>query len=243
VESCLDGAVEDPEVYVDTELDGVEEHKNIILHLLSQLKLGMDLIKVVLPTFILEKRSLLELFADCMAHPQFFLSIPHQPTAEARMLAVLEWYLTSFHAGRQGCIAKKPYNPIIGEHFHCSWNITQASTNHNDYQQTGVTWSHPSSDAQDSNFDVIDKGTNDEPENVREGSGSLFYCAEQVSHHPPISAFYFESADNQMYMDASIWTRSKFMGMSIGVMMIGKSINLAFIWIYFPIYGNAWKFI
>lgn len=50
-----------------------EENKSVILHLLSQLKLGMDLTKVVLPTFILEKRSLLEMFADCLGHPNLFL--------------------------------------------------------------------------------------------------------------------------------------------------------------------------
>ena len=44
--ACVEDAEEDPEVYVDTDLSGVEEHKNIILHLLSQLKLGMDLTKV-----------------------------------------------------------------------------------------------------------------------------------------------------------------------------------------------------
>ena len=38
--------VEDEGEYTDTELGGVEEHKSIILHLLSQLKLGMDLTKV-----------------------------------------------------------------------------------------------------------------------------------------------------------------------------------------------------
>ena len=93
--------LEDEHVYSDTELEGVDEQKSVILSLLSQLKLGMDLTKVVLPTFILEKRSLLELFADCMAHPHAFLAIPQQPHPEARMLAVIEWYLTSFHAGRQ----------------------------------------------------------------------------------------------------------------------------------------------
>lgn len=29
--------------------------------------------QVVLPTFILERRSLLEMFADCMAHPDIFV--------------------------------------------------------------------------------------------------------------------------------------------------------------------------
>ena len=38
-----------------------------------------------------------------------------------------------------------------------------------------------------------------------------------------MSAFYFESVDKQMYMEAAIWTKSKFLGMSIGVVMVGKS--------------------
>ena len=38
--------VTDEEEYKDSELGEVEEHKSIILHLLSQLKLGMDLTKV-----------------------------------------------------------------------------------------------------------------------------------------------------------------------------------------------------
>lgn len=41
-----DDEIEDPEPYTDVELSGMEENKNVILHLLSQLKLGMDLTKV-----------------------------------------------------------------------------------------------------------------------------------------------------------------------------------------------------
>ena len=37
---------EDDKGYTEDDLEGVEEHKTIILHLLSQLKLGMDLTKV-----------------------------------------------------------------------------------------------------------------------------------------------------------------------------------------------------
>jgi len=66
--------VTDEEDLADTSLVLVEEQKSVILPLLSQLKLGMDLTQVVLPTFILEKRSLLEMFADCMGHPQYYLS-------------------------------------------------------------------------------------------------------------------------------------------------------------------------
>ncbi len=42
-----DEDVEDAEEYSDTDLGAVDEHKSIILHLLSQLKLGMDLTKVL----------------------------------------------------------------------------------------------------------------------------------------------------------------------------------------------------
>lgn len=42
------------------------------MHMLSQVRLGMDLTKVTLPTFILEKRSLLEMYAEIFAHPDVF---------------------------------------------------------------------------------------------------------------------------------------------------------------------------
>lgn len=50
----------------------MEQHGSIIGHLLSQVRIGMDLTKVVLPTFILERRSLLEMYADFFAHPDLF---------------------------------------------------------------------------------------------------------------------------------------------------------------------------
>ena len=51
----------------------MDQHGSVITHLLSQVKLGMDLTKVVLPTFILERRSLLEMYADFFAHPDIFV--------------------------------------------------------------------------------------------------------------------------------------------------------------------------
>jgi len=65
--------VTDEEDLADTSLVLVEDQKSVIFSLLSQLKQGMDLTQVVLPTFILETRSLLEMFADCMGHPQLFV--------------------------------------------------------------------------------------------------------------------------------------------------------------------------
>ncbi len=53
-------------------VDSLDQHGSIITHLLSQVRIGMDLTKIVLPTFILEKRSLLEMYADFLAHPDLF---------------------------------------------------------------------------------------------------------------------------------------------------------------------------
>ncbi|MED6259926.1 Oxysterol-binding protein- protein 11 [Ataeniobius toweri] len=191
--------VEDSFTDQEEDLGAVEEERSVILHLLSQLKLGMDLTRVVLPTFILEKRSLLEMYADFMSHPELFVTIADGNSPEDRMVRFVEYYLTSFHEGRKGAIAKKPYNPIIGETFHCSWRVPRRPETSTESPQGSP---EPSADTQ-------------EPYQVR-------FMAEQVSHHPPVSGFYAECQEKQMCVNTHVWTKSKFMGMSIGVSMIGE---------------------
>lgn len=58
----------------DGELGEVGDgQRSVIMHIISQLRLGMDLTRVTLPTFILERRSLLEMFADFLGHPDYFV--------------------------------------------------------------------------------------------------------------------------------------------------------------------------
>ena len=71
----------------DEDLDA--NHGSVISHLLSQVKIGMDLTKVALPTFILERRSLLEMYADFFAHPDMFISVADAPTPRERFVTVL----------------------------------------------------------------------------------------------------------------------------------------------------------
>uniref|UniRef100_A0A8C9L7M7 Oxysterol-binding protein n=1 Tax=Pavo cristatus TaxID=9049 RepID=A0A8C9L7M7_PAVCR len=174
----------------DAEGESVEEHKSVIMHLLSQVRLGMDLTKVVLPTFILERRSLLEMYADFFAHPDLFVSISDQKDPKERMVQVVKWYLSAFHAGRKGSVAKKPYNPILGEIFRCHWVLPGTEVS-----EGPVPWVSKS---------------------------NVTFVAEQVSHHPPISAFYAECFNKRIQFNAHIWTKSKFLGMSIGVHNIGQ---------------------
>uniref|UniRef100_A0A8D2ZZV8 Oxysterol-binding protein n=1 Tax=Scophthalmus maximus TaxID=52904 RepID=A0A8D2ZZV8_SCOMX len=187
----------------DGEGESVEEHKSVIMHLLSQVRLGMDLTKVVLPTFILERRSLLEMYADFFAHPDLFVSIAEQPEPRERMVHVVKWYMSAFHAGRKGSVAKKPYNPILGEVFYCHWDL-------------------PSEAEEPSPHTTTVQETVSEGPVPWSSTNSVCFVAEQVSHHPPISAFYAECLNKKIQFNAHIWTKSKFLGMSIGVHNIGQ---------------------
>uniref|UniRef100_H2T566 Oxysterol-binding protein n=1 Tax=Takifugu rubripes TaxID=31033 RepID=H2T566_TAKRU len=197
----------------EEDLGVLDDQRSIILHLLSQLKLGMDLTRVVLPTFILEKRSLLEMYANFMAHPDMFLSITAGATAEDRIVRFVEYYLTAFHEGRKGAVAKKPYNPILGETFHCSWEVPrekvkpQVRSNQGSSRDQGRAPNN-SQQAEDSSA----------------GCYRVRFVAEQVSHHPPVSGFYCECRERKMCVSAHVWTKSKFMGMSIGVSMVGEGV-------------------
>lgn len=171
--------------------------RSVIMHIISQLRLGMDLTRVTLPTFILERRSLLEMFADFLGHPDYFMRIGDANTPEERMQEVVKWYLTSIHVGRNGSVAKKPYNPIIGEVFHCSWKV-------------------PRDNCPSLEVDDAPEGKSDSKKYI-----TIKFSAEQVSHHPPVSAFFFECPEKQLSINAHIWTKSKFMGMSVGVNLVG----------------------
>ncbi|XP_069504906.1 oxysterol-binding protein-related protein 10 isoform X2 [Ambystoma mexicanum] len=202
----------DQEDSEEEDLGVMDEQRSVILHLISQLKLGMDLTRVVLPTFILEKRSLLEMYANFLSHPDLFLSISGGVTPEDRIIRFVEYYLTAFHEGRKGAIAKKPYNPLIGETFHCCWDVPKAKVK--PFRTTGSSTA-PTDQAMPQ---APGLGL-DETESYK-----LRFVAEQVSHHPPISCFYCECKERRMCVNTHIWTKSKFLGMSIGVSMVGEGV-------------------
>ncbi|RXG50882.1 Oxysterol-binding protein-related protein 9 [Armadillidium vulgare] len=163
----------------------------------SQVKIGMDLTRVALPTFILERRSLLEMYADFFAHPDLFCSIVNYTDPKDRMVQVLRWYLSAFHAGRKSEVARKPYNPIIGEVFRCYWDLPDDTNQASKplVPDGPVPWAT---------------------------SDQLSFVAEQVSHHPPVSAFYAEHKEKRISFCGHIWTKSKFLGLSVCVNNIGQ---------------------
>ncbi|KAK7486381.1 hypothetical protein BaRGS_00022429 [Batillaria attramentaria] len=96
-----------------------DENKGLIWTLVKQVRPGMDLSKVVLPTFILEPRSFLDKLSDYYYHADILSEAVQQESPYNRMKYVVRWYLSGFYKKPRGL--KKPYNPVIGESFRCYW--------------------------------------------------------------------------------------------------------------------------
>nr|XP_060633408.1 oxysterol-binding protein-related protein 8 isoform X1 [Anolis sagrei ordinatus]XP_060633409.1 oxysterol-binding protein-related protein 8 isoform X1 [Anolis sagrei ordinatus] len=154
-----------------------EENKSLIWTLLKQVRPGMDLSKVVLPTFILETRSFLDKLSDYYYHADFLSEAALEENAYNRMKQVVKWYLSGFYKKPKGL--KKPYNPILGETFRCMWV-------------------HPKTNSK------------------------TFYIAEQVSHHPPISAFYVSNRKDGFCLSGNILAKSRFYGNSLSAILDGE---------------------
>lgn len=98
-----------------------ESGQSILLNIISQLKPGSDLSRITLPTFILEKRSMLERITNQLQHPEIALDAKSDPDELSRFVKVCKWYLSGWHIAPKA--VKKPLNPVLGEHFTCYWNL------------------------------------------------------------------------------------------------------------------------
>lgn len=153
-----------------------KDEGNVLMALIQQLRPGMDLSKIALPTFVLEPRSLLERITDFFSHPELIFGAGAEQDPKIRFLKVMTYYLSGWHIKPKG--VKKPYNPVLGEFFRCSY--------------------------------FYPNGT--------EG----FYVAEQVSHHPPVSAFFYVSPQNNILITGELKPKSKFLGNSAATIMEGE---------------------
>lgn len=137
----------------------------------------MDLSKVTFPTFVLEPRSMLERITDFMSHPDLIFDAEQLDDPTERFIKVLAYYLSGWHIKPKG--VKKPYNPVLGEFFRCTYNYSNGT-----------------------------KG---------------YYVAEQVSHHPPISAYFYISPANNIKIVGELRPKSKFLGNSVSTIMEGEN--------------------
>ncbi|RAH77023.1 oxysterol binding protein [Aspergillus japonicus CBS 114.51] len=107
---------------------------NVLSHIISQLRPGADLSRVVLPTFILEPRSMLERITNFMAHPETLLPMPDIDDPLERFVSVVKFYLSGWHIKPPG--VKKPLNPILGETYTCYWDYPDGTRGYYISEQT-----------------------------------------------------------------------------------------------------------
>ncbi|KAM0747159.1 hypothetical protein T439DRAFT_328927 [Meredithblackwellia eburnea MCA 4105] len=82
-------------------------------------------VRISLPANLLEPIGNLELWQYC-ERPDFFAAMPESDDELERMLSVLRWMFTKDLKFVKHKIAK-PYNSILGEHFHAHWDIEPIS--------------------------------------------------------------------------------------------------------------------
>lgn len=152
------------------------ENQSILMGIISQLRPGCDLTRITLPTFILEKKSMLERITNAFVTPQILLEANLTRDPIQRFLLIVKWYLSGWHIAPKA--VKKPLNPVLGEIFKCYWS------------------------------------------ELPDGS-SAYYIAEQTSHHPPESSYFYLIPERRIRADGVIIPRSKFLGNSSAAMMEG----------------------
>lgn len=147
----------------------------MIMGIISQLRMGSDLSRITLPTFILERKSMLERITNQLQHPDVLLEAKQQSDPVQRFLGVVKWYMSGWHIAPKA--VKKPLNPVLGEHFTCYWELNNGT--------------------------------------------KAFYIAEQTSHHPPKSSYFYMSPENGIRADGILVPKSRFLGNSAASMMEG----------------------
>ena len=91
----------------------------------------------------------------------------------------------------QNDLAKKPYNPILGETFQCYWDIPNASRTPPDENTKVYSYTHMivfitwSSDQVYSLYAALLQRIVESGPVSFANYDSVAYVAEQVSHHPP----------------------------------------------------------
>lgn len=108
---------------VNTEdIDEVDEQgQSILMGIITQLRPGCDLSRITLPTFILERKSMLERITNQLQQPDFLLEAHAAHDPLDRFLAVVKFYLSGWHIAPKA--VKKPLNPVLGEFFTCYWDL------------------------------------------------------------------------------------------------------------------------
>ncbi|KAJ3556405.1 hypothetical protein NP233_g11987 [Leucocoprinus birnbaumii] len=171
----------------------------------------MDLSRVTFPTFVLEPRSMLERITDFMAFPDLLFGAEKCNDPEERFVRVLQYYLAGWHIKPKG--VKKPYEALLVQRSHLTRQCVQ--TAHRGSTLLSKASPHPPLHLARTTFPA--------PPYPTPASYTILIFSPAVSHHPPVSAFFYTSPENHVAIVGELRPKSKFLGNSVSTTMEGEN--------------------
>lgn len=170
----------DPKTFYDKGEVG-KDAGSVLFQFIKSLKPGMDMTSIMCPTFVIRPISFLEFLTIYTQPNAALIQASKEQDPEKRIIDLVVWVLSALTITPQnGFAGIKPYNPILGEEFHCRWE-------HDDGSQTELH-------------------------------------AEQVSHHPPISALNFRNEKNGIRYVSTGEFKAKFRGNYVDSVVEGNHV-------------------
>lgn len=102
----------------------------------------------------------------------------------------------------------KPYNSTLGEHFRCRWDVEPVAMN--------AQGEHVPTAALKSDTPSVLRLPGS-TEAIGTGPRRVVYLTEQVSHHPPISSYYYDCPEAGMTMVGVDQVSAKFTGTAVRI--------------------------
>ncbi|RHZ83050.1 hypothetical protein Glove_99g130 [Diversispora epigaea] len=171
-------------------------------------------LRISLPSQLLEPIGNLE-YWNYNDRPDYLICIGDSDDPVERMLAAIRWWYSRDLKYVKGKLIK-PYNSILGEQFICHWDVTTPK-----FDEKGHLMS--------------DNNNNNNNKNGFSNNNEIKYrvtCLnEQISHHPPVSAFHYHCEETGVSAYGIDQIVAKFTGTSVkigpGEQNKGIYINLA----------------
>ncbi|KAJ2808115.1 hypothetical protein H4R20_000997 [Coemansia guatemalensis] len=200
----------------EVHIDGEQSKFSAILGILRKLIGVADVInlRLSLPSQLLDPIPNLE-YWNYMDSPEHFVAITEPDDEVERMLAMLAWWFSKLlkHTGK----VHKPFNSVLGEQFFCKWEVDGNRSSAASATAQAATGSASGNSSDAKREDTAASSIT----NVSDGNGgsklSVEYITEQVSHHPPVSAFVYRCKERGIEAVGMDHIAAKFTGLSATV--------------------------
>ncbi|KAJ1549085.1 hypothetical protein HK405_010031 [Cladochytrium tenue] len=174
-----------------------------LLRRLSSVK-DIASVRLSLPANLLDPRSNLEFWNYC-DRPDLLASVPDAVDPVERMLRVVRWFLSKDTKWKDAEL-RKPYNPVRGETFACHWDVVGADD-----------VSVPTLFAGDVAAAASEPQTPPSLSESGDGAARVYCLTEQILHHPPVSAFYYDCPSKGVTASGVDHVSARFTGTAVKV--------------------------